>query len=70
MQTQEELNDLLDGVAMTTMEFHSEEGPLSIDNLFVSQLSVFAQNGSFYKLFTIKYAFSASLSTYLRSGKG
>lgn len=50
MQTQEELNNLLDGVAMTTMEFHSEEGPLSIDNLFVSQLTVFAQNGSFYKV--------------------
>ena len=66
MQTQEALNDLLDGVAMTTMEFHSEEGPLSIDNLFVSQLSVFAQNGSFYKVVTILYAFCF----YLRSGKG
>ena len=43
------MKDLLEGVAITTMEFHTEEGPLSIDNLFVSQLCMYPNNGSIYK---------------------
>ena len=50
------MKDLLEGVAITTVEFHTEEGPLSIDNLFVSQLYMYPNNGSIYKVVLVTFS--------------